>query len=187
RRVTSVCRSSRSACTGVPGRESSARNSQSKTSCSVNPPSRSTVISPGRCLRTAPSWRKSAGMRLPPVPGTAMSFCSRRSWRTRFAEVPRASATSAWVSVSIGSQPMAQQQGDDGAPGTVPGARLGGTGAPMQRRAAAGGPAVPDDPGAGPDLLDLAELEAAAERLLPAGVWDYYAGGAESEVTVGEA
>jgi len=82
---------------------------------------------------------------------------------------------------------MAEQQGADGAPGTVPGARLGGTGAPGQRRAAADAAAGPDDPAAGPDLLDLAALETAAQRLLPAGVWDYYAGGAEAEVTLGEA
>jgi len=41
----------------------------------------------------------------------------------------------------------------------------------------------PDDPA----LLDLAALEEAARAVLPAGVADYYAGGAESEITLGEA
>jgi 4-hydroxymandelate oxidase len=58
---------------------------------------------------------------------------------------------------------------------------------PGQRRLDAGAPAGPDTPGAGPDLLDLAALEADAARRLPADVRDYYAGGAEDEVTLGEA
>jgi 4-hydroxymandelate oxidase len=65
----------------------------------------------------------------------------------------------------------------------APGGRLGGTGAPMQRRR--GALATPDD--AVPPPLDLAALEEAAARLLPEDVWDYYAGGAEAEVTLGEA
>ena len=43
--------------------------------------------------------------------------------------------------------------------------------------------ADPDDPA----LLDLAALEEAARGLLPPGVADYYAGGAEAEITLGEA
>ena len=46
----------------MPGSVSSSRNSQSKTSSSLYPPSLRTVIRPGRCLRTAPSCRKSAGL-----------------------------------------------------------------------------------------------------------------------------
>jgi 4-hydroxymandelate oxidase len=66
---------------------------------------------------------------------------------------------------------------------TVPGGWLGGPGAPGQRRRGEG----PDDPGARPDLLDLDALEAQARELLPAAVADYYAGGAEGEVTLREA
>ncbi|MGY1691786.1 alpha-hydroxy acid oxidase [Geodermatophilus sp. SYSU D01105] len=53
---------------------------------------------------------------------------------------------------------------------------------PGQRRSGE----APDD-GPGPDLLDLAALEARARELLPADVADYYAGGAEGEVTLREA
>jgi 4-hydroxymandelate oxidase len=53
---------------------------------------------------------------------------------------------------------------------------------PGQRRLGEG----PDD-APGPDLLDLEALEARARELLPAGVADYYAGGAEGEVTLREA
>lgn len=41
----------------------------------------------------------------------------------------------------------------------------------------------PDDPA----LLDLATIEAQARSVLPPGVADYYAGGAEAEITLGEA
>jgi 4-hydroxymandelate oxidase len=53
---------------------------------------------------------------------------------------------------------------------------------PGQRRLGEG----PDDE-PGPDLLDLEALEERARELLPAGVADYYAGGAEGEVTLREA
>ncbi|MGY1707817.1 alpha-hydroxy acid oxidase [Geodermatophilus sp. SYSU D00697] len=53
---------------------------------------------------------------------------------------------------------------------------------PGQRRSGE----TPDD-GPGPDLLDLAALEARARELLPGDVADYYAGGAEGEVTLREA
>jgi 4-hydroxymandelate oxidase len=45
----------------------------------------------------------------------------------------------------------------------------------------------PEDPGARPRFLDLAALEAEARGLLPAGVYDYYAGGAGRETTLAEA
>jgi 4-hydroxymandelate oxidase len=44
----------------------------------------------------------------------------------------------------------------------------------------------PDSP-AGPALLDLAGLEEQALAVLPPAVGDYYAGGAEAEITLGEA
>ncbi|MGY1595066.1 alpha-hydroxy acid oxidase [Geodermatophilus sp. SYSU D00708] len=53
---------------------------------------------------------------------------------------------------------------------------------PGQRRSGEG----PDE-GPGPDLLDLEALEARAREVLPADVVDYYAGGAEGEVTLREA
>jgi 4-hydroxymandelate oxidase len=71
--------------------------------------------------------------------------------------------------------------------GTVPGGWLGGTGAPVQRRRAAGADAPQEDPGARPEFLDLAALEAQARELLPAATFDYYAGGAEDEITLAEA
>jgi 4-hydroxymandelate oxidase len=64
--------------------------------------------------------------------------------------------------------------------GTIPGLRLGGTGAPGQRHRA-------EDPGARPPHLDLDVLEAEARALLPEPVFDYYAGGAERETTLQEA
>src|SRR5688500_5833412 len=161
RRVTSVCRSSRRACTGVPGSESSARNSQSKASSSLNPPSLSTVNRPGRCLRISPSCRKSAGILPLPLPGTAMSLRSRSSWRTRLGDVPRSWAASAGVSVSIGCEPMASVR-----PADSP---------------------VPGQGGQEPPPLDLDRLEADARARLPAPVYDYYAGGAEAETTLAEA
>jgi 4-hydroxymandelate oxidase len=68
-------------------------------------------------------------------------------------------------------------------PGTVPGEWLGGTGAPGQRTR----PAEPEEPGARPEFLDLAALEARAREALPPEVFDYYAGGAEEEITLAEA
>src|SRR4051812_21568887 len=66
---------------------------------------------------------------------------------------------------------------------TVPGAALGGSGAPgMGRR-----PTTADDPGARPVHLDLDELEAGARARLPAEVVDYFAGGAGREIALGEA
>ena len=67
---------------------------------------------------------------------------------------------------------------------TVTGRYLGGTRAPGQRRA--GEPARPEDT-AGPQFLDLAALEARASEVLPRPVFDYYAGGAEGEITLREA
>ncbi|TFV89422.1 alpha-hydroxy acid oxidase [Blastococcus sp. CT_GayMR16] len=65
-------------------------------------------------------------------------------------------------------------------PPRVPGQRPGGTGAPgLHARSAA----APDDPA----LLDLAALEERARGLLPPAVVDYYAGGAEGEITLAEA
>ena len=66
----------------------------------------------------------------------------------------------------------------------LPRGRLGGPGAPGQRRR---GEELPDDAGARPELLDLAVLEERARGLLPPDVFDYYAGGAEDEVTLREA
>lgn len=71
----------------------------------------------------------------------------------------------------------------DSAP-TVPGQSLGGPGAPRQRRES--DPAS-YEPGTGPEHLDLAALEDQARTLLPPAVSDFYAGGAESEITLGEA
>jgi 4-hydroxymandelate oxidase len=71
---------------------------------------------------------------------------------------------------------------------TVPGDWLGGPGAPVQRRRPADGQqTTPEDPGARPEFLDLAALEDRARELLTPAVADYYAGGAESETTLGEA
>lgn len=71
----------------------------------------------------------------------------------------------------------------DSAP-TVPGQALGGPRAPRQRRQS--DPAS-YAPGAGPEHLDLTALEDEARTLLPPAVADYFAGGAESEITLGEA
>jgi 4-hydroxymandelate oxidase len=46
---------------------------------------------------------------------------------------------------------------------------------------------TPDDPDARPALLDLAEKEEHARERLGQEVYDYYAGGAEAETTLGEA
>jgi 4-hydroxymandelate oxidase len=51
----------------------------------------------------------------------------------------------------------------------------------------AGPPATPDDPDREPPYLDLERLEARAREVLPADVFDYYAGGAETETTLTEA
>ncbi|WP_409332067.1 alpha-hydroxy acid oxidase [Trujillonella humicola] len=54
----------------------------------------------------------------------------------------------------------------------------------MQRRR---GEELPDDPDSRPELLDPEALERRARDLLPAEVFDYYAGGAEGETTLREA
>ncbi|MGY1772789.1 alpha-hydroxy-acid oxidizing protein [Blastococcus sp. SYSU D00813] len=69
-------------------------------------------------------------------------------------------------------------------PRPLPGPDRGGAGAPVQRRR---GEELPDDPGLRPELLDPAALERRARELLPPDVFDYYAGGAESETTLREA
>jgi len=67
---------------------------------------------------------------------------------------------------------------------TVPGQWLGGPGAPGQRRTSDPSSRAP---GRSPEHLDLTALEDRARALLPPAVADFYAGGAESEVTLGEA
>ncbi|WP_081788296.1 alpha-hydroxy acid oxidase [Candidatus Blastococcus massiliensis] len=57
---------------------------------------------------------------------------------------------------------------------------------PGQRRRAVGEP-TPEDVPAEPPFLDLGQLEDDARAHLPADVFDYYAGGAESETTLAEA
>lgn len=57
---------------------------------------------------------------------------------------------------------------------------------PGQRRRAVG-EETPEDAGDEPPYLDLAALEERAHELLPPDVFDYYAGGAEPETTLGEA
>jgi 4-hydroxymandelate oxidase len=69
-------------------------------------------------------------------------------------------------------------------PGPVPGPLQAGSDAPRQRRR---GEELPDDPGTRPELLDIASLERRAREVLPTDVADYYAGGAEDEVTLREA
>ncbi|SNR34060.1 alpha-hydroxy acid oxidase [Blastococcus mobilis] len=49
------------------------------------------------------------------------------------------------------------------------------------------GEETPEDPGQEPPYLDLDRLEARAREQLPASVYDYYAGGAETETTMAEA
>jgi 4-hydroxymandelate oxidase len=58
---------------------------------------------------------------------------------------------------------------------------------PGQRRRAAGEPPAPEDPGREPPHLDLDRLEERAREQLPPDVYDYYAGGAETETTLVEA
>jgi 4-hydroxymandelate oxidase len=67
--------------------------------------------------------------------------------------------------------------------GIAPGTDLGGS-PPARRRH--GDPSTPEDDAAA-DLLDLAALETRARDALPPDVFDYYAGGAEAEITLGEA
>jgi 4-hydroxymandelate oxidase len=45
----------------------------------------------------------------------------------------------------------------------------------------------PVAPAGGPPFLDLVALEEQARGLLPADVFDYYAGGADTETTLAEA
>jgi 4-hydroxymandelate oxidase len=49
------------------------------------------------------------------------------------------------------------------------------------------GEETPEDPGQEPPYLDLERLEARAREQLPASIYDYYAGGAETETTMTEA
>ena len=124
-----------------------------------------------------PSWTKSAGILPLPLPGTAMSLRSRSSWRTRLGEVPRSWATSAGVSVSIGCEPMAPGE----RPTTVPGHRPGASGTPgLTRRS---GMRADDPARARPRRAGGARHGAR----LPSAVVDYYAGGAEAEITLAEA
>jgi 4-hydroxymandelate oxidase len=58
---------------------------------------------------------------------------------------------------------------------------------PGQRQRAPGEEVPPEDPGREPPYLDLDLLEARARERLPAAVFDYYAGGAETETTLNEA
>jgi 4-hydroxymandelate oxidase len=58
---------------------------------------------------------------------------------------------------------------------------------PGLRQRAPGEEEPPEDPGREPPYLDLDRLEAGARDRLPAAVFDYYAGGAESETTLNEA
>jgi 4-hydroxymandelate oxidase len=58
---------------------------------------------------------------------------------------------------------------------------------PGQRRRAHDEQPAAEDPGREPPFLDLDRLEAQARNRLPAAVFDYYAGGAETETTLGEA
>jgi 4-hydroxymandelate oxidase len=57
---------------------------------------------------------------------------------------------------------------------------------PGQRQRAVG-EATPEDPGREPPFLDLDRLEVRARERMPAPVYDYYAGGAETETTLAEA
>ncbi|WP_222193501.1 alpha-hydroxy acid oxidase [Modestobacter italicus] len=65
--------------------------------------------------------------------------------------------------------------------GPAPGARL------SQPQRTAGETPTPDDPGREPPFLDLDALETRARAVLPADVFDYYAGGAGTETTLVEA
>ncbi len=56
-----------------------------------------------------------------------------------------------------------------------------------QRRRDPGEEPLPDDPDREPPFLDLTRLEAQARAVLEPSVYDYYAGGAETEITVAEA
>ena len=56
-----------------------------------------------------------------------------------------------------------------------------------QRQRATGEAETPETPDRAPSFLELDRLEARARELLPAPVFDYYAGGAEREITLAEA
>ena len=56
-----------------------------------------------------------------------------------------------------------------------------------QRRRDPGEEPLPDDPDRDPPFLDLDRLEREARGVLEPGVYDYYAGGAETETTLAEA
>jgi 4-hydroxymandelate oxidase len=58
---------------------------------------------------------------------------------------------------------------------------------PGQRRRAPDEEPTPEDPGREPPYLDLARLESQARDRLPDAVYDYYAGGADTETTLAEA
>jgi 4-hydroxymandelate oxidase len=60
-------------------------------------------------------------------------------------------------------------------------------GTPGQRRRNEAAMVTPEDAGERPEFLDLSALETRARDLLPADVFDYYAGGAEGEITLAEA
>jgi 4-hydroxymandelate oxidase len=75
----------------------------------------------------------------------------------------------------------------DDAPRMPPPVRPGGPGLPGQRRRNEAAMVTPEDAGDRPEFLDLAALEDRARDLLPAPVFDYYAGGSEAELTLAEA
>ena len=56
-----------------------------------------------------------------------------------------------------------------------------------QRQRDPGEEPLPDDPDREPPFLDLARLEAQARGVLEPSVYDYYAGGSETETTLAEA
>ncbi|HVD27674.1 MAG TPA: alpha-hydroxy-acid oxidizing protein, partial [Mycobacteriales bacterium] len=58
---------------------------------------------------------------------------------------------------------------------------------PGQRQRALGDEVLPEDPEREQPFLDLDRLEARAAEQLPEPVFDYYAGGAETETTLAEA
>src|SRR5690606_24723645 len=102
RRFTSVACAPASARTGVPGRLSSYRYSQSSASSSLYPASRSSVITPGRCLSTVRLATSSAGTRGTPSRRTARSAPSRTICCTFDTVTPSRSATSGRVSQVVG-------------------------------------------------------------------------------------
>ena len=66
-------------------------------------------------------------------------------------------------------------------------ASMGPIDSPVPERLTAAGEQTPEDPGQEPPFLDLASLEERARARLPAPVYDYFAGGAETETTMLEA